>query len=62
MGKLKNSICLNFLNILADLENLNDSRDVIRASDIIKEKIKFSVKQIPGYCGMKIHKSWLAEG
>jgi hypothetical protein len=61
-GKVKEQYSLNFLSRLAALENLNDNRDMNWASDIIREEIKFSVKQIPGYYDFKIHKSWLPEG
>jgi hypothetical protein len=52
---------LNFLNRLAAVENLNDTGDMNWASDIIREKIKFSVKQIPGYYDLKNHKFWQPE-
>jgi len=42
--KVKEQYSLNFLNRLATLENLNDTRDMNWTSDIIREKIKFSVK------------------
>ena len=35
---------LNILNGLVALKNLNDTRDMNWTSDIIREKIKFSVK------------------
>lgn len=52
---------MNLLNRLVALENLNDTRDMNWASDLIREKIKFSVKYIPGYYDLKIHISWLPE-
>ena len=40
----------------AALENLNDSEDINRAWDNIKENIKTSPKESLGLCGMKQHK------
>jgi len=61
-GKVRGQYSLNFLNRPVALANLNDTRGMNWSSDIIKEKIKFSVKQISGYCDLKIHKSWLLKG
>jgi hypothetical protein len=46
---------------LAALENLNDSEDIKRAWENIKENIKTSVKESLGLYELKQHKQWFDE-
>ena len=48
-------------NRSAALENLNDSEDMNRAWENIKEKIKTSANKILGQYEMKQHKPWFDE-
>jgi hypothetical protein len=43
------------------LENLNDSEDVNRAWENIKENIKISAKESLGLYELKLHKPWFDE-
>jgi len=45
----------------AALETLNDSEDINRAWDNIKEDIKTSAKDSLGLYELKLHKQWLGE-
>jgi DNA repair ATPase RecN len=45
-------------NRFETLENLNDSEDINRAWENIKENIKVSAKDTPGLYGQKQHKPW----
>jgi hypothetical protein len=42
----------------AVLENLNDSKDIDRAWENIKENIKTSAKEVPGLYKVKQHEPW----
>jgi hypothetical protein len=46
---------------LAALENINDSEDINRAWENIKENIKISAKETIGLYGEKQHKLWFDE-
>jgi hypothetical protein len=48
-------------NRLAALENLNDSENINRAWENVKENIKISVKESLGLYELKQHKPWLDE-
>jgi glycine betaine/choline ABC-type transport system substrate-binding protein len=48
-------------NKSAALENLEDSGDINRAWDNIRENIKTSAQESPGYCESKHHKPWFDE-
>jgi len=46
----------------AALENLNDSEDINRVSENIRENIKTSAKDSPGLHELKQHKPWFDTG
>jgi hypothetical protein len=48
-------------NKFAALENLEDSGDINRAWDNIRENIKILAQEILGYCESKHHKQWFDE-
>jgi hypothetical protein len=43
------------------LENLNDSEDILRAWENIKENIETSAKELLGLHELKQHKPWFDE-
>jgi hypothetical protein len=49
-------------NKFAALENLEDSGDINRAWDNIRENIKISARESLGYCEPKHRKTWFDEG
>jgi 50S ribosomal subunit-associated GTPase HflX len=49
-------------NKFAVLENLEDSGDINRAWDNIRENIKISAQESLGYCELKHSKPWFDEG
>jgi len=52
---------IKFSKRFAYLENLNDSGDINREWENIKENIKTSVKESLGVYGLKKHKPWFDE-
>ena len=52
---------INISNMFAALKNLNDSEDINRAWENIKEKIKTSAKESLGLYELKQHKPWFDE-
>jgi len=52
---------IEITNRFAGLENLSDDKDINRAWEIIKEKIKTSAKESLGLQELKQHKPWFEE-
>jgi hypothetical protein len=57
----KNKYQVTIRNKFADLENLQDSGDINRAWDSIRENIKISAQERLGYCESKHRKLWFDE-
>jgi hypothetical protein len=60
-GDVKEKYQLTIRNKFAALENLEDSGDINRAWDNIRENIKISDQESLGYCEPKHHKPWFDE-
>jgi hypothetical protein len=60
-GDVKEQYQVTITNKFAALENLEDSGDINRAWDNIKENIKISAQERLGYCEPKHHKPWFDE-
>jgi hypothetical protein len=60
-GELRNSVGSQSKNKFSALENLEDSGDIKRAWDAIRENIKMSTKEYIGHCEAKCHKPWFDE-
>jgi hypothetical protein len=59
--KLGNSIRLKSETVFAALENMNDSENINRAWENMKENIKISAKESLGLYEQKQHKPWLVK-
>jgi hypothetical protein len=59
--KVRKQFQIELSNRFAALENLNDSEDVNRAWENIKEEIKISAKETLGLYEQKQHKPWFDE-
>jgi hypothetical protein len=60
-GNVKEQYQFTIRNKFAALENLEDSGDMNRAWDNIRENIKISAKDSQGYCESKLRKLWFDE-
>jgi hypothetical protein len=60
-GDVKEEYQVTMRNMFAALENLEDSGDINRAGDNIRENIKISAQQSLGYCEPKHGKPWSDE-
>jgi hypothetical protein len=58
----KEQYCVEIPNRFAAFKNLDAEVDVNRAWETIRESIKISVKEGPGYYKMKKHKPWFHKG
>jgi len=56
--QVRNQYQIKISNKYAALENLNDSKDINRAWENIKENIKISAKEILGLYELKQHYPW----
>jgi hypothetical protein len=69
-GKVKEQYQVTIRNKSAALRNLEDSGDINKAWDSIRQNIKISIQESLGYCELKHHKprfddkvqNWLIEG
>jgi uncharacterized FlaG/YvyC family protein len=61
-GDVKERYQVTIRNKFAALENLEDSGDINRAWDSIRENIKISAQESLGYCEPKHRKPWFHEG
>jgi hypothetical protein len=61
-GDVKEQYYVTIRNKFAALENLEDSGDINRAWDNIRENIKISAQESLGFCQPKHHKPWFDEG
>jgi hypothetical protein len=57
-GVIKEQYQVTIRNKFAALENLEDSGDINRAWNNIRENIKISARESPGYCESKHCKPW----
>jgi hypothetical protein len=57
-GDVKEQYQVTIRNTFETLENLEDSGDIIRAWDNIRENIKISAQESLGYCESKHRKPW----
>jgi hypothetical protein len=60
-GDVKEQYQVTARNKFADLENLEDSGDINRAWDSIRQNIKISAQESLGYCESKHGKQWFDE-
>jgi hypothetical protein len=60
-GDVKEQYQVTFRNKFTPLENLEDSGDINRAWDTIRENIKISAQENLGYCESKHRKPWFDE-
>jgi hypothetical protein len=60
-GYVKEQYQVTIRNKFATLEILEDSWDINRAWDNIRENIKISAQESLGYCESKHHKPWFDE-
>jgi hypothetical protein len=60
-GDLKEQYQVTIKNKFAALENLEDSGDINRAWNNVRENIKISAQESLGYCESKHHKPWFNE-
>jgi hypothetical protein len=61
-GDVREQYQVTIRNKFAALENLEDSRDINRAWDNIRENIKISAQESLRYCEPKHRKPWFDEG
>jgi hypothetical protein len=61
-GDVKEQYLVTTRNMFAAVENLENSWDINRAWDNIRENIKISVQESLGYCEPKQRKPWFDEG
>jgi hypothetical protein len=61
-GDVKGQYQVTIRNKFAALENLEDSGDINRAWDNIRENIKISAQESLGYCEPKHRETWFDEG
>jgi hypothetical protein len=61
MREVKEQYQVTVTNMSAVLENLEDSGDISRAWDTVRENINISAKDSLGYCELKHHKPWFDE-
>ena len=59
--KFRKQFQIELLKRFAALDNVNDSDDINRAWENIKENIKFSAKETLDMYGRKKHKQWFIE-
>jgi len=59
--KVRKQYQIEITNRFVALENLNDSKDINRAWEKIKENIKTSAKEIPALYKLKQHELWRDE-
>jgi uncharacterized FlaG/YvyC family protein len=60
-GDVKEQYQVKIRNTFAALENLEDSGDINRAWDNIRQNIKISAQENLGYCESKHRKPWFDE-
>jgi uncharacterized FlaG/YvyC family protein len=60
-GDVKEKYQVTIRNRFAALENLEDSGDINRAWDNIRENIKISTQESLGHCESEHHKPWFDE-
>jgi hypothetical protein len=60
--EVKEQFCVGVSNRFAALEDLNAEVDINSAWETIRENIKISAKESPGYLESKKHKPWFDEG
>jgi hypothetical protein len=60
-GGVEEQYWVTIRNKFAALENLEDSGDINRACDNIRENIKISAQENLGCCELKHHRPWFVE-